>query len=61
VRAGNRFKALVRGTWRAHSFEPRTEAEWRECFTRHGFEVEVRPMDEGTPFANVLFRLVKIG
>jgi uncharacterized protein (DUF2062 family)/SAM-dependent methyltransferase len=61
VRAGNRFKALVTGTWRAHSFEPRTEAEWRECFTRHGFEVEVRPMDEGTPFANVLFRLVKVG
>jgi uncharacterized protein (DUF2062 family)/SAM-dependent methyltransferase len=59
VRAGNRFKALVMGTWRAQTFEPRAEAEWRECFTRHGFHVEMRPMGEGTPFANVLFRLTK--
>jgi uncharacterized protein (DUF2062 family)/SAM-dependent methyltransferase len=57
VRAGNRFKAFVTGTWREQSFEPRTESEWRECFTRHGFHVEMRPMGEGTPFANVLFRL----
>jgi len=60
VRAGNRFKALVMGTWRAQTFEPRTEVEWRECFTRHGFAVEMRPMGEGTPFANVLFRLTRI-
>lgn len=61
VRAGNRFKALVTGTWRAQTFEPRTEAEWRECFTRRGFAVEMRPMGEGTPFANVLFRLTRVG
>ena len=61
VRAGNRFKALVMGTWRAQTFEPRTEAAWRECFTRHGFHVEMRPMGEGTPFANVLFRLTRVG
>jgi uncharacterized protein (DUF2062 family)/SAM-dependent methyltransferase len=59
VRAGNRLKAFVTGTWRQQSFEPRTETDWRECFMRHGFHVEMRPMGEGTPFANVLFRLIK--
>jgi uncharacterized protein (DUF2062 family) len=57
VRIGNRLKALFVGTWRQHAFCPRTQAEWRACFARHGFDTEVRPMDEGTPFANVLFRL----
>src|SRR5689334_13692586 len=46
VRAGNRFKAFVMGTWRVQTFEPRSEDEWRECFTRHGFHVEMRPMGE---------------
>jgi uncharacterized protein (DUF2062 family)/SAM-dependent methyltransferase len=59
VRAGNRLKAFVMGTWRQQSFEPRTETDWRECFMRHGFQVEMRPMGEGTPFANVLFRLTR--
>jgi uncharacterized protein (DUF2062 family) len=59
VRAGNRLKAFAMGTWRQQSFHPRADAEWRDCFTRHGFLVEARPMDEGTPFANVLFRLTK--
>jgi uncharacterized protein (DUF2062 family)/SAM-dependent methyltransferase len=59
VRAGNRLKAFVMGTWRQQSFEPRTETDWRECFMRHGFHVEMRPMGEGTPFANVLFRLTR--
>jgi uncharacterized protein (DUF2062 family) len=57
VRVGNRLKALVTGTARRHVFCPRTQAEWRACFARVGFESEARPMDEGTPFANVLFRL----
>ena len=57
VRLGNRLKALVTGTARQHTFSPRTQAEWRACFARLGFESEVRPMDEGTPFANVLYRL----
>jgi len=59
VRVGNRLKAFAMGTWRQQSFHPRTEAEWRECFTRHGYHVEMRPMGEGTPFANVLFRLTR--
>jgi uncharacterized protein (DUF2062 family)/SAM-dependent methyltransferase len=59
VRAGNRFKAFVTGTWRQQAFHPRTEAGWRDCFSRHGFQVDRRPMGEGTPFANVLFRLTK--
>ena len=59
VRVGNRLKAFAMGTWRQQSFHPRTEAEWRECFTRHGYHVEMRPMGEGTPFANVQFRLTR--
>jgi uncharacterized protein (DUF2062 family) len=57
VRAGNRLKALVAGTWRQQSFHPRSDADWRACFARHGFAVDVRPMGQGTPFANILFRL----
>jgi len=56
VRLGNRLKAIAFGT-RHQSFHARTEAEWRECFARRGFRTDVRPMGEGTPFANVLFRL----
>jgi uncharacterized protein (DUF2062 family) len=57
VRVGNRLKALVFRTWKTQTFQPRTQAEWRDCFARHGFLSEMRPMGEGTPFANVLFRL----
>ena len=39
----------------ANSF--RTRAQWLERFARHGFDVEVKPMGAGTPFANLLFRL----
>jgi uncharacterized protein (DUF2062 family) len=52
---GNRFKLLVSGRWR-QPFHPRSEAEWRACFSRHGFRVDSRPMGKG-PFANVMFRL----
>ena len=60
VRVGNRLKAVVFGTWRQQSFHPRTEAEWRDCFTRLGLHAEVRPMGGGTPFANILFRLTRV-
>jgi SAM-dependent methyltransferase len=60
VRVGNRLKAVAFGTWRRQSFHPRTEAEWRDCFTRLGLRAEVRPMGAGTPFANILFRLTRV-
>lgn len=50
------LKALAFGSWR-QPFHARTEVEWRACFTNHGFLVDTRPMGQGTPFANVLFRL----
>ena len=56
VGLGNRLTAVACGRWR-QEFHPRTAAGWRACFMRHGFRVDVRRMDEGTPFANVLFRL----
>jgi len=55
VRLGNRFKLFVSGRWR-QPFHPRSEAEWRDCFSRHGFRLDTRPMGKG-PFANVMFRL----
>jgi uncharacterized protein (DUF2062 family) len=57
IRLGNRLKAFVFNTWRTQTFHPRTQAEWHACFARHGFLSEMRRMDSGTPFANVLFRL----
>jgi SAM-dependent methyltransferase len=56
VRAGNRLKALLFGTWR-QSFDARTVTDWRACFDRCGFAVETWSMAGRSPFANVLFRL----
>jgi hypothetical protein len=56
VRAGNRLKALLSGAWR-QEFHFRTTLEWIECFARLGLDADVRSMGDGTPFANVLFRL----
>jgi hypothetical protein len=56
VRTGNRLKSLAIGAWH-QQFSFRTRAEWLACFARHGFDAEVRSMGEGTPFANLLFRL----
>ena len=56
VRFGNRLKALAFGAWRQREYF-RTMDEWLACFASHGLYVEVRPMSDGTPFANVLFRL----
>ena len=56
VKLGNRLKALTFGAWR-QSFHFRTEAEWRECFARHGLRADVRDESDGLPFANLLFRL----
>jgi uncharacterized protein (DUF2062 family) len=59
VRVGNAVKALVFRTGKTQAFNPRTQTEWRDCFARHGFLSETRPMGGGTPFANVLFRLTR--
>jgi O-methyltransferase involved in polyketide biosynthesis len=56
VRAVNRVKALMLGSWR-QPFHFRTRAEWLECFRRLGFDAAVRPAEGLVPFANVLFRL----
>lgn len=56
VRIGNQLKAWTAGAWRQR-FHFRPRAAWVECFSRHGFDAEVRPMGAGTPFGNVLYRL----
>jgi uncharacterized protein (DUF2062 family)/SAM-dependent methyltransferase len=56
VRIGNRLTALASGAWRQR-LAFRTVSEWRECFSRHGLDVQGAPADAGTPFANYLFRL----
>ena len=56
VRIGNRLTALASGAWR-QPLVFRTVSEWRECFSRHGLDVEGAPASAGTPFANHLFRL----
>ena len=58
VRIGNRIKAIAVGRWR-QAFHFRTAQDWRALFERAGFVVDARPMGVGTPFANVLFRLLK--
>jgi SAM-dependent methyltransferase len=56
VRCGNRLKALAGGHW-SQRFHFRTRDEWLARFAEHSLTGEVRPMGEGTPFANVLFRV----
>jgi uncharacterized protein (DUF2062 family)/SAM-dependent methyltransferase len=53
VRLGNRLKSIVVGRWRQR-FHFRTVHEWTSLLTHHGLQVGVRPMGEGTPFANFL-------
>ena len=53
VRLGNRLKSIVIGQWRQR-FHFRTVHEWTSLLTQHGLQVAVRPMGEGTPFANLL-------
>jgi SAM-dependent methyltransferase len=56
VRFVNRLKALAFGAWRQREYF-RTMEEWLACFARYGLHADVRPMSDGTPFANVLFRV----
>jgi SAM-dependent methyltransferase len=57
VRAGNWLKAMAVGQWR-QSFHFRTTEQWTACFAQLGLKAEARQMGRGTPFGNVLFRLV---
>ena len=58
VRLGNRLKNIAVGRpWQPFHF--RTEAGWADLFTRTGWVLNTIPMNQGTPFANVLFHLVK--
>ncbi len=57
VRAGNWLKAMAVGQWR-QSFHFRTTEQWMACFAQLGLKTETRQMGQGTPFGNVLFRLV---
>jgi len=59
VRWGNWLKAAAYGSW-SQPFHFRTAAEWQACFSRLGLHTEVREMSEGTPFANVLFRVTRL-
>jgi uncharacterized protein (DUF2062 family)/SAM-dependent methyltransferase len=56
VRIGNRLKSLAVGKF-GQTFHFRTAADWTALFTRAGWTVERSPMGQGTPFANVLFKL----
>lgn len=58
VRIGNRLKNIVVGQF-GQTFHFRTADEWTALFTRTGWTVERTPMGQGTPFANVLFKLTK--
>jgi uncharacterized protein (DUF2062 family)/SAM-dependent methyltransferase len=58
VRIGNRIKAIAVGRWRQR-FHFRSADHWRTVFEQAGFLVHTGPMGEGTPFANIMFRLTK--
>jgi uncharacterized protein (DUF2062 family)/SAM-dependent methyltransferase len=53
VRIGNRLKSIVIGHWRQR-FHFRTVDAWASLLTQHGLRVAVKPMGDGTPFANLL-------
>ena len=58
VRLGNRIKALAVRRW-GQRFHFRSRAEWLALFGALGLQADARPMGEGTPFGNVLFRVTK--
>ncbi len=59
VRLGNTLKAIATLNWRQR-FHFRTEAEWQRLLASHGLVTRVRPMGEGTPFANVLLEARRV-
>ncbi|HEX5717717.1 MAG TPA: DUF2062 domain-containing protein [Thermoanaerobaculia bacterium] len=53
TRIQERACALARRHWKQR-FHYRSAAEWRRLLEATGFQVDVEPMAEGTPYANVL-------
>ena len=53
TRIQERLCALARRHWRQR-FHYRSAVEWRQLLEDLGFEVDLTPMAEGTPYANVL-------
>ena len=53
TRIQERLCALARRHWRQR-FHYRSAGEWRQLLERLGFAVDLTPMAEGTPYANVL-------
>ena len=53
VRFANRMKALLKG-YSSRGFHFRSTGEWSEWLQSHALDLEVHPMNQGTPFGNVL-------
>jgi len=54
VHLGNRLKAVATGHW-GQRFAFRTAAGWAALLEHAGLDVRAMPMNERTPFANMLF------
>lgn len=59
TRIQERACALARRHW-SQRFHYRSAAQWRRLLEATGFQVEVEPMAEGTPYANVLLAAKRI-
>jgi SAM-dependent methyltransferase len=58
VHAANQAKAIAFGAWRQR-FHFRSRDAWLAVFARLGLRATAQPMGEGTPFANILFRVTR--
>lgn len=58
VRLGNRLKAILVGNW-GQRFHYRTMDSWASLVARQDLHVAVKPMSDGTPFANLLVHGVR--
>lgn len=58
VRMSERLRSVLRGRWRERHYY-RSAAAWTGHLESLGLRAKAQPMDEGTPFANVLIRAVK--
>lgn len=53
------FDAAARGEWGPQLY-CRSATRWASALAQHGLAVESLPMDDGTPFSNVLFSARKV-